>query len=110
MNIDGSWKRDRRVAGFGIIVWGLYWQLCGSEVWLLGGCLLPSLGRSYGGQRRFNLGGYWGFQKIHYESNSVQIVKASKDPSTNLSLVGQIVEDIKVLLLTIIEAICTDTH
>lgn len=37
-------------------------------------------------------------------------MKASKDSSTNLSLVGQIVEDIKVLLLTITEAIFTDTH
>ncbi|TQE08047.1 hypothetical protein C1H46_006321 [Malus baccata] len=67
MNIGGSWNRDRRVAGFGIIVRGNTDNFVAAKC----GCLEDAF-------------------------SPLQIVKASKDSSTNLSLVGQIVEDIKV--------------
>ena len=38
-----------------------------------------------------------GFSNILCESNSLQIVKASRDPSINLSSLGQLIEDIKSL-------------
>ncbi|KAB2604828.1 hypothetical protein D8674_037115 [Pyrus ussuriensis x Pyrus communis] len=51
-----------------------------------------------------------GFQKSQFVSDLLQIVETSRDSSINLSLVGQIVEDIKTLLLTISKATFTHTH
>ncbi|KAB2616884.1 hypothetical protein D8674_012753 [Pyrus ussuriensis x Pyrus communis] len=38
------------------------------------------------------------FKKIHFDSDSLQIVKALWNPLINLTLIGQAMEDIKVLI------------
>ncbi|KAB2605235.1 hypothetical protein D8674_004952 [Pyrus ussuriensis x Pyrus communis] len=50
-----------------------------------------------------------GFQNFQCESDSLQIVQASRNPSTDLSDIGQVMEDIKELLSTITGAILTHT-
>ncbi|RXI09039.1 hypothetical protein DVH24_023183 [Malus domestica] len=51
-----------------------------------------------------------GFQHISFESDSLYIVEASCDSSPDLSFIGQIVEDIKVLFHSITEDKITHTH
>lgn len=109
MNIDGSWNRDRRVAGFGIIVRGNTGNFVAAKY----GCLEDAFSPLQAEAMVVKEGLIWavtGVFKQFIMSDSLQIVKVSKDSSINLSLVGQIVEDIKELLLTITEAIFTDTH
>ncbi|KAB2597694.1 hypothetical protein D8674_000614 [Pyrus ussuriensis x Pyrus communis] len=53
-------------------------------------------------------GSFGGFQNIIFESDSLRIVEALKDPSPNLSLIGQVVEDIMALLSSITGA--SSTH
>ncbi|KAB2626879.1 hypothetical protein D8674_020497 [Pyrus ussuriensis x Pyrus communis] len=47
-----------------------------------------------------------GFSNILCESDSLQIVKASGDPSINLSSLGQLIEDIKSLAPAILQLTC----
>mgnify|MGYP003366520781 CR=1 FL=1 len=41
------------------------------------------------------------YQNILFECDSLQIVDSLRDPSTNISFIGQILEDIKAFLPTI---------
>ncbi|KAM2005433.1 hypothetical protein FF1_000671 [Malus domestica] len=45
-----------------------------------------------------------GYQSLIIETDSLQIVEALRDPTLNLSTIGQVVEDCKALLNTITEA------
>ncbi|KAB2620352.1 hypothetical protein D8674_041726 [Pyrus ussuriensis x Pyrus communis] len=51
-----------------------------------------------------------GFANLICESNSLQIVEALRDPSTNLSYIGQLEEDIRVLVPLVIEVPFTHIH
>lgn len=51
-----------------------------------------------------------GFHNMIFESDSLQIIEALRVTSTNLSPVGQIIEDIKALLSTITEASSSHSH
>ncbi|CAN6677753.1 unnamed protein product [Malus baccata var. baccata] len=93
MNIDGSWNNDRRVAGFGIMDAFSPFQ---AEVIAAREGLIWAVNK--------------GFQKIQFVSDLLQIVEATRDSFINLSSVGQIVKDIKALLLKISKATFTHTH
>lgn len=50
-----------------------------------------------------------GFQNLSFESDSLQIVEAVKNHILNLSTIERVVEDIKALIQSIIEATATHT-
>ncbi|KAB2636102.1 hypothetical protein D8674_026636 [Pyrus ussuriensis x Pyrus communis] len=56
------------------------------------------------------LGTQRGFQNFILESDSLKIVAALNDPSTNLSIIGHIIEDSKALLASVTGAISTNVR
>ncbi|XP_068313678.1 uncharacterized protein [Pyrus communis] len=110
MNIDGAWNGDRNVAGFGAIVrdetGNFVSAKCGREEDVFSPLQAEAVALRAGLSRAVHRG----FQHISFESDSLQIVETSCEVSPDLSFIGQIVEDIKVLLLSITEGKITHTH
>ncbi|KAM2670014.1 hypothetical protein EV1_005998 [Malus domestica] len=110
MNIDGAWNGEQNVARFGAIVrdetGNFVSAKCGREKDVFSPLQAEAMTLRAGLSWAVDMG----FQYIYFESDSLQIVEASCDFSLNLSFIGQIVEDIKVLLRSITEGKITHTH
>lgn len=108
LNVDGAWNVDRRIGGYG----GVFRHDRGCFVAAKCGHFLNAFSPLQAEALAFRELLVWasvrGFSKYHIWSDSLQIVDALKDPSPNLSLISQVVEDIMALLSSITGA--SSTH
>ncbi|XP_017185052.1 uncharacterized protein [Malus domestica] len=110
LNIDGAWNGERNMAGFGAIVrdgiGNFVAAKCGGEDDVFSHLQAEAMAL----RASLSWAVDWGFQYMLFECDSLQIVEASCDLSLNLLSIGQIVEDIKVLLYSITEGKITHTQ
>ncbi|XP_050157483.1 uncharacterized protein LOC126631381 [Malus sylvestris] len=103
INIDGAWDSSRSWALFGFIAR----DADGLFVAAMAGLLNDVLSPLHAEALLVCLAMIWattrGSYSYCFEYDSLQIVNSLRDYSVNLSSVGQIIEDIKALLLTITE-------
>ncbi|KAM1949581.1 hypothetical protein ACFX15_009620 [Malus domestica] len=104
MNIDGSWNAGRLIAGFGAIIRDSDGSFVAAHAGRFEDISSPLLSEAMA----VRAGLLWaidrGYQSLIIETDSLQIVEALRDPTLNLSTIGQVVEDCKALLNTITEA------
>ncbi|KAM1383005.1 hypothetical protein ACFX2F_035399 [Malus domestica] len=104
MNIDGSWNAGRLVASFGAIIRDINGCFVAATTGRFDDVSFPLISEAMA----VRVGLQWaidrGYHSFIIETDSLQIVQALRDPTLNLSIIGQVAEDCKALLNTITEA------
>ncbi|XP_068312488.1 uncharacterized protein [Pyrus communis] len=110
MNIDGAWISSRRLGGVGLIVRDDSGGFLAVKAANFRDTSSPLLGEALAVKSAVIWAIFRGFHNIIFETDSLQIVEALRDPSINLSSIGQIIEDIEALRSSITEVCFTHTH
>ncbi|KAM1739235.1 hypothetical protein ACFX11_014976 [Malus domestica] len=109
MNIDGSWSDVKKKAGFGVVIRGDRGVFVAAKCGMLEDVFSPIQAKAMAIKDSMLWAMQMGIQKLVLKTDSLQIVEALRDSSLNMSAVGQIVEDIKVLLQSITEVAMNHT-
>ncbi|KAM1097419.1 hypothetical protein PS2_014573 [Malus domestica] len=110
MNTDSSWSDVKKKAGFEVVIRGDRGVFMAAKCGMLEDVFSPIQAKAMAIRESMLWAMQMGIKKLVLKTDSLQIVEALQDSSLNMSAVGQIMEDIKVLLQSITEVAMTHTH
>ncbi|KAM2032789.1 hypothetical protein FF2_014632 [Malus domestica] len=110
MNTDSSWSDVKKKAGFGVVIRGDRGVFMAAKCGMLEDVFSPIQAKAMAIRESMLWAMQMGIKKLVLKTDSLQIVEALQDSSLNMSAVGQIMEDIKVLLQSITEVAMTHTR
>ncbi|XP_048439701.1 uncharacterized protein LOC125477009 [Pyrus x bretschneideri] len=104
LNVDGAWEKENYVGGVGVIIRNDEGSFMGAATYMFMDVFSRIQVEALAMRVSLEMVVERDLNKIIIESDAFQIISAMKEPSVNSSLIGPIIEDIKVLLSMVTEA------